>query len=501
MRPSWVTIPISMTVSTPRLSEAARHLVIPDGIVRTNWPVVQRRLKTVGIEFDPWQQGVASIALGCRKDGKYAATVGGVTMSVPRQVGKTFSIGNLIIGLCLEFPRLKAVWTSHHGRTTANTFQSMQGMVRRKAIAPLLAPDRSNGVRTTNGEQEIRFRNGSVIMFGAREHGFGRGMDGIDALVFDEAQMLGLKALEDMVPATNQARHKHGALVFFMGTPPRPVDDGEVFTSKRERALSGESKNLAYIEFSADEDAPSGKLDFDQVAKANPSFPHRTPVEAVQRMFELIPDEESWVREALGVWPKVSRHQVVVASARWHELKIPDLESGGKELGEPACLAMDMSHGLDISVAAGWTLDEHRRHVEEVWRGNSAPAVADWIADRAGRRIPILVDGMSPASSLVPELRARGAKVRITTAADMARACLLFEQGVTAGWLSHCGQDSVTEALMGARKRPIRDAGGWGWDRRDAESSIYPIVAATLALYGAAGANSSPSKGRMVVMR
>jgi hypothetical protein len=81
------------------------------------------------------------------------------------------------------------------------TFQSMQGMVRKKKIWPHV-----RAIRSVNGEQEIRFKNGSVIMFGAREQGFGRGFDQIDAEVFDEAQILTAKALEDMVPATNASK-------------------------------------------------------------------------------------------------------------------------------------------------------------------------------------------------------------------------------------------------------------------------------------------------------
>src|SRR5690606_16206925 len=162
---------------------------------------------------------------------------------------------------------------------TTNTVGSMQGMVRRRKVWPHIAP---NGIRTANGEQEIKFADGSIIMFGAREHGFGRGMDAIDVLVFDEAQILSLKALEDMVPSTNQARNPHGALVFFIGTPPRPTDDGEAFTAKRTRALAGDAEDMMYVEIGADPDAD---LDDREVwAQMNPSFPHRTPVESMLRM-------------------------------------------------------------------------------------------------------------------------------------------------------------------------------------------------------------------------
>ncbi len=73
-----------------------------------------------------------------------------------------------------------------------------------------------------------------------------------------------------------------------------------------------------------------------------------------------------------------------------------------------------------------------------------------------------------------------------TGARDMAKGCGLFETRMNAGLLTHGGQKSLTDAVLGARKRPISDAGGWGWDRRDSTVTIHPVVAATLALLGAA---------------
>lgn len=463
------------TLSTPRLSEVARHLVIPEGIVSSAFPKVQRRLNEAGVFFDPWQQGFGTVALGYRVDGKYAATVGGVVASIPRQVGKTFTVGNLIIGLCLEFPGLRAVWTSHHNRTTTNTFRAMQGMVRRPEIEPHLAP---NGIRTANGEQEIRFANGSIVMFGAREQGFGRGLDGIDVLVFDEAQILGIKALEDMVPATNQARNPHGGLLFFIGTPPRPTDTGEAFTAKREQAISGRSKNIVYVELSADPD--SDPDDQSQWPMMNPSFPHRTPLEAMQRMRENIPDDESWDREARGIWPKVSRHTPIVPPGVWKELR----GNPPAPNEPPTALGVDMSHGMQISVGACWPRTG-TMHIEEVWSGTDVPAALDWVTRAARRRIEVVIDDLSPAAQMIPELRARGVNVRRSNARDMAKGCLLFETRANSGGLTHAAQKTVTDAVMGGRKREIGDAGGWAWDRRDPTVSIHQVVAVTLALFGA----------------
>src|SRR5690606_34950239 len=257
-----------LSSGAPKLSDVARELVYPEGIVTTAWPRVVAQCAKMGVTFDSWQHGIGSVALGKTKDGKYAATVGGVVLSIPRQVGKTFLVGMIIIALCVLFPKMTVLWTAHRTRTSTMTFKTMQGMVRKKKIRVHLAPERNDGIRSTNGEQEIRFKNGSVIMFGAREAGFGRGFDAVDVEVFDEAQILSEKALEDMVPATNASRQPSGALLFFMGTPPRPTDPGEEFTARRDRALKlkpldqvvGVGGKGVYVEFSADEDADADDL-------------------------------------------------------------------------------------------------------------------------------------------------------------------------------------------------------------------------------------------------
>ena len=130
--PTSPTKPSTPKRSDPKLSEVARHIVIPAGIVTTAWPRVVAKCAELGVTFDEWQHGLGTIALGKRKDGKYAATVGGVVLSIPRQVGKTFFVGMLVIALCLLHPRLTVLWSAHRTRTTSKTFGTMKGITSRK---------------------------------------------------------------------------------------------------------------------------------------------------------------------------------------------------------------------------------------------------------------------------------------------------------------------------------------------------------------------------------
>ena len=468
--------------STPRLSEAARELVIPDGIVTTAWPRVVAKCAEMGVSFDPWQHGIGSIALGKRKSGKYAATVGGVVMSIPRQVGKTFLVGMIMIALCVIFPGFTALWTAHRTRTASMTFASMQAMVKKKKIWPHI-----DAIRTSNGEQEIRFKNGSIIMFGAREQGFGRGFDKVDAEIFDEAQILSEKALEDMVPAANQSTQPSGALLFFMGTPPRPGDPGEEFSNRRSKALSGKAKNIVYVEFAADPQADPD--DREQWAKANPSFPNRTPVESLERMRENLTDDDSFKREALGIWDAEDSARVID-------------EDSWNRAADPASMPIDrLSIAIDVppnraiaSVALAGMRADGRWHVELDDSRKGVDWVIPWVVSRAtkNRLHAVVVDEMS---GLTERRRDRnyliGTDIVVTLAAaegrDMAIACAKYYDGIVDKSVFHTDQPQVNVALSLARKRPL--AGGWAWNRKDAASDITPIVAQTLALWGAQNDN------------
>jgi hypothetical protein len=468
--------------STPRLSEFARAFVFPTGIRKTVWPRVEAKGRELGLGFDWWQSQLGTVCLGYDERGKYVATVGGIGLSIPRQVGKTYFVLALLVILCILFPGFQVVWTSHHLRTTNKTLTTARGMARRKKIAPHV-----RAVRTSHGEGQVEFVNGSMIMFGARSQGFGRGFDEIDVEVFDEAQILDTKALEDMIAATNQARHEHGALLFFMGTPPRPSDPSEAFEMRRQKALSGKSKNAVWLEIGADpESEPDDRR---QWPLMNPSYPKRTPTESVERLRENLGDDDSWNREGRGVWDPLNTSRVID-------------EKTWKDAGDPASMAIDrLTIAVDVppdrskaTVSLSGQRADGRWHVELDEERNGVDWAIPWVVKRTekNRLHAVVVDEMS---GLVEERRGRhyliGTNVAVTLAAaegrDMAIACAKYYDGVHDGSVFHTDQPQVNVALSVATKRPL--AGGWAWNRKDAASDISPIVSETLALWGAQNDN------------
>lgn len=436
--------------------------------------------------FDPWQDGTARLALAKRESGLYAAGIGGVVLSIPRQVGKTYLIAAIVFALCTIMPGLTVIWTAHRTRTHNETFKKMQGMSRKAKIAPYI-----ENVRATNGEQEISFKNGSRILFGARESGFGRGFDEVDILVLDEAQILTEDAMSDMVPATNAAKN---GLVFMMGTPPRPKDPGEVFTNVRRAALDGDPDTL-YIEFSAE---PGASLDDRrQLAKANPSYPHRTSDAAIQRMRKLLGSDENFRREAYGEWDEAALTKKAINAKAWDALKASPAEVPTD--GRRVYAARFSVDGSAVGLAAAIRPDSGPVHVEGIKIASMADGtgwLVDWLVERHEKAAQIVIDGKAGVGYLVQALRDAKvpASVIITPGTDQVVAAhSMFESAMSGRELTHSGQELLDTQAKAAEKRKIGTTGGFGWAAPEGESVVL-FDAATLAHWGAKTTKRRPGR-------
>jgi hypothetical protein len=401
------------------LADLARHLVAPDEAVTTGWPKVRDTCHNLGWTFDEWQDDLGRQLLSKRTDGLYAASIS--AMSLPRQVGKTYLVGCIAFALCLTQPGTTVIWTAHRGRTATETFRAMKAKAKTPELAAFIDQRvKGGGIRSSNGEQEIEFLNGSRILFGAREAGFGVGFANVGMLVIDEVQRAQTKTMDDLLPTTNAAANP---LVLCMGTPPRPTDDGEVFSMLRHEAIAGESGDVLYVELGA-----SGRFDLNddvefwrQLRNVNPSFPHRVGERAILRNKKGL-GEDSVFREVFGLWDEVDANgERPIPLDLWTALAIPDAEV---PQGAPDRFALTMSPERVASIAVALK-GEAADYLDlaELERVDDSRKLIDWLASRCGRRIPVMIDSRDPAASFVNELRTRGVKVNVTSASDAGRAC------------------------------------------------------------------------------
>lgn len=466
------TRPGTIPPSSPRLTEVARHVAKPSGIVSTGWPAVEKTCREkLGIEFDEWQKGAGRLILAKRADGSLAATVGGAAMSLPRQVGKTYLLAGMIFGLCVNTPGLLVIWSAHHARTHGETFLAMQAFAQRSRVKPYISQ-----VFTGSGDEEIRFVNGSRILFGARERGFGRGIPGVDVLVMDEAQILSDKAMENMLATLNTSRF---GLHLYIGTPPKPEDiearRSELFIRMRLEALSGESEELLWIECGAEDGADPD--DRKQYAKANPSYPHRTPLTSIKRMRKML-TLDGFLREGLGIWPD-DTDVVIFDMARWAS---PPLLDRDVEPPSRAVLTIAVSPDRRWACIGVAGESDGGKTVVLCHSIRGLAGVAAKVAELQESR-DIVEVGLAGAAAktLIPDLVKAGVEFVEISQVQMGAACGAFQQAFRDGAIVHVGQPELDAAVANAQTRRVGEAEQW--DRRDVKIDDSPLVAVSAALF------------------
>lgn len=460
------TINPGTPTSKKKLSEAARKLSIPPGIVGSDWPRIRRICaEELGVTFDPWQDGAGGLLLARGANGKLIHTVGGFGMCICRQTGKTFFFTGSLFGLCIERPGLLVIWSSHHSKTHNETFGSMQGFAKRLRVAPHI-----DKVYTGSGDEEVRFRNGSRILFGARERGFGRGIPGVDVLVSDEAQILSERAMQDMLATLNVSSL---GLHIYAGTPPKPEDNSVVFTTMREEAWAGEVDDIVWIEFGADDDADLD--DRVQYAKANPSYPHRTPIESILRLRRRL-GEDGFRREGLGIW---SREGAVFDVGRWSAL-------ADRAVSPPqtASLMVDVSpdRAWSCVALAGDAPGERTLVIVNSIKGTTG--VVPLIVKLQNERDIIDVAISSGAARLLePDLVKAGIVYEKMSHNDLAAAYGAFQEAVKEGTVTHVDQQELNVAIANAKTRLLYSGETEAFDRRGQFVDISPAIAAAGAHY------------------
>lgn len=461
-----------MRTGTRRLSDLARKVVVPQGITTTGWPAVRQTCtQKLGVPFDDWQDGAGRVILAKRADGDLAAMVDGVGMSLPRQVGKTYLIGALTFALCINTPGLLVIWSAHHSKTHAETFLAMQGFADRRRVSPYVEQ-----VFKGSGDEEIRFVNGSRILFGARERGFGRGIPGVDILVFDEAQILSDRALANMLATMNTSTF---GLALYIGTPPRPDDNSESFKRMRADAYAGRLTDGAWIEFGADPGASPD--DRKQLAKANPSYPHRTPEKSILRLKRKLTPED-FLREGYGIWDEDDSGGALPG---WHHCEVAALE-----LGAPAAIGLAGSiDGLWGTIGASVARDGltlvgavDRRH-GTLWLVAEAKRIQDEY------HCAVVIDQRGPIAHMIPDLEEAGVRLTKVDTSDYCDACAQFARKVDDKEIRHPAHPELNSAVAGASWRQVGDRRAFA--RKTSEISMLEAV--TLAAWGACEAVADPT--------
>lgn len=442
-----------------------------------------------GLTLDPWQVLGAAGACRVRSTGKWSAFQ--VAVSANRQNGKGSILeARQLAGLFLWDETLQ-VHTAHEFRTAQKHFQRVLNLIEGTPQLDNLV----SRVRRADGEEAIETKSGTTLQFMARSLKSGRGITG-DAIYLDEAFALKPAMLASLM-STMSARSVQGnPQMWYASSAGMP--ESEVWAGVRENAIEGNDPRLAYMEWSAPDDADA---DDPQVwRQANPGFNIRITEDFIRSERAALGDEE-FKRERLGIWAKLGGESVF-AQGVWESRA----DTGSKPDDNNLFFAIDVSPSRDsASIALVSPLGDGNVHVEIVDNRVGTSWVGSRIKELRDRWNPSAVVAIagSASESLLPAWKRDGARVKLVRFADYKNACGVFYDLVSQGKLRHLNDDTLNDAVDGAKQTWTQDNASWYWSRKKSDADITPLAAVTVALAGMerkSGVRRDPSKPRGVIL-
>lgn len=413
----------------------------------------------------PWQEQIANVALELLPDGTPAFRE--LNVLVPRQCGKTSLM------LAMELQRAILWGTPQVIGYTAQTGWD----ARRKLIddqVPLLESSQLSStikrIYRGAGMESIHFKNSSRIdvMPSTPKAGHGRviNLGIIDEAFSDEDD----RREGALLPAMATKRDAQLFVISTAGTQSslylkRKVEQGRAMVE------AGIDEGVAYFEFSAGEDD-----DIDDPAVWHRTIPALgfTIDEKVIAHARGTMTEGEFRRAYLCQWTVLD--EAAIPAKFVARVMDPETAPSGR-LSFGIDVAMDRSYSaISVSDETGRVeLIDHREGV-------------GWVVDRAlelwrKHRGVLVVDGYSPANSLVDRLEGGGIPVTRYTIRDMTAACGLFYDAVLDDAIRIRPNASLSSAIESAKRKQM--ASGWLWSRTVETADLTPLFSSTIAYHHA----------------
>lgn len=416
----------------------------------------------------PWQQMVADVG------GEIDPETGipayrEVVVTVPRQNGKT----TLVLGWECQ----RAVGWEHLGPQRISYSAQTGADARKKLVQdqkPILEPHkRALGIKRfyeAIGAEGVVWHNGSrlVLLNNTEAAGHGASVDlGVKDEMFADYDDRRDQAL---IPAMATKAFGQVLTCSTMGTEDS-IPWNALVDRGRLAVDSGARTGVAYFEWSAtDDDDPD---DPETWWGCMPALGHTITIPVVAHARSTMKDGE-FRRAFLNRKTKADDRMLPVAE--WNAICSPNVAPEGRptfsldvnperSAGSIAAASVGVAELVEYRLTTSWLVP---RAVELSAKWGQPT----WVVDSTG-----------PAASFIPDMERAGLQVHPATPKELIAACGQFFDGVIERRLRLRQHQRFDEAAAGAAKRSIGDA--WAWTRKSAAADICPLVAATLALWGA----------------
>jgi phage terminase large subunit-like protein len=420
----------------------------------------------LGTPLMPWQRQVADVALEVDPNtGKLAYQ--SVTCTVPRQAGKTTLMLAVMVWRALHQPGARIVYTAQDGQAARKKWRDDQ--------VPVLDASPLHGlydVRFSNGDESIKWHNGSLHEVLSPTERAGHGKQ-IDLAVVDEAfELVDHRLDQGFSPAMLTRPDPQFWIISTAGTAKSYYLRSKV-EAGRDAIRDGLNSGIAFFEWSADDEAdPADPATW---WSCIPSLGRGNVTEDRIAQRQRTEEPAEFERAYLNRWT-LQAFASKIPSRSWDAARV-------EVSPEPddATFALDISpdsSASSVAVCDGTTVELADRRPGTEWV--LSRCVELW--DRY-RPVALVIDQAGPAAGFVHELESAGIRVVTTSAGEYATACGRFYDAIVNHKAHHTGHPDLTTAVAGAATRKLGDR--WAWSRSTSSVDISPLVAATLALWGA----------------
>lgn len=440
--------------------------------------------RALGYEPMPWQRDLWDVQYELDDRGRLWYREARIT--VPRQSAKTTSTLVRLIDRCMHSE--ERGW----GRRPVCLFTMQHASDARSKVVEDFMPDveasaevMAQGVtfHRSNGREGFSFANGARIKTFPPNLKGGHGGT-VDQVDIDEAfAFADNRAEQGARPAMITRPSPQIVIQSTAGTAESTYLWGKVEHGRKitEAQRAGEDSHVMYVEYSIDP-AVHDINNPEHWPLWMPALGYTIELDAIKMERDAMEPEEFFRAYGNG-WMRSK--SLIIPAERWMAAYSERAEREGS-----AWMSVDASPGeggqgrsASISVAYWVGDDVHTAVIAH------APGIS-WVPEKIyeltrGRGVlELWVDPTGPIGAIMPDIRRKAmATVVESDARVMVNACARFHQGVLDGTTRHHNQDVLNAAVDGADKRQLED--GWAWKRRTSTEDISPLVACTLASWGA----------------
>jgi phage terminase large subunit-like protein len=333
-----------------------------------------------------------------------------------------------------------------------------------------------------NGMENIQFGAGSFLQIDAPSELGGHG-DTLDDATIDEAFAHQNDDAEGALRPAQATRRSAQLTVASTAGHERSFYLWRKILAGRQACETGNHGRVAYVEFSAPDDAPYD--DPRTWISCSPALGHTIDIGFIESEWQRLSRQgpsgvDTFRRAYLNQWPVIpslpEEGAAEISQSGWNACFEPQSVPS-----DPIMFGVDvapLNMSASIVVAAESSLGGV--HVELLENRPGTDWLVARVAELVGKwRAPVAIGSGCPAWAFEQDLISAGVELVPLSSAEHAQACGSLAAAVRDRELKHRGDEKFLAALKGAVSRPAGDA--WLWSRKNSGVDISPLVAVTLA--------------------